>query len=48
MLRRSIRILPEVISGQNSPMRWAAVWQQSIESGRKERWHPLGQRANSA
>ena len=29
-------------------VRWAAVWQESIESGRKGRWHPLGQVGNSA
>jgi len=29
-------------------VRWAAVRQESIESGRKGRWHPLSQVGNAA
>ena len=34
--------------GSKLTVRWAAVWQESIESGRKGRWHPLGQVGDSA
>ena len=37
-----------VCKGSQLTVRWAAVWQESIENGRKGRWHPLGQVGNSA